>query len=57
MKRLEAEASEVISQLLHSWFVAHWRVGVRPTGGWLGRVHAAFAVNLIEMLRLQVVGL
>jgi hypothetical protein len=57
MKRLEAKASEIISQPLHSWLVAHWRIWVRATGRGFGWVHAAFAMDVIEMFGLQVVGL
>src|SRR5215467_7565644 len=56
MKRLEAEASEIIPQSLHSRLVANWWVGVWATGGWFGGVHSALAVDLVEMLGLQVVG-
>jgi len=57
MKGLEAEAHKVISQLLHSWLVAHWRVRVWPGGRRFRGIHTAFAVDLIEMLGLQVIWL
>src|SRR5215469_15844645 len=57
VKRLEAKASEIISQPLNSGFVAHWRVRVWSAGVWFGRVHPAFAMDLIEMLSLQEVRL
>jgi hypothetical protein len=57
VKRLEAQASEIIPQALHSRLMAHWWVRVRPTGRWLGGIHATFAMDVIEMLGLQVVRL
>src|SRR5215469_5679698 len=57
MKRLEAQASEIISQPLHSRLVAHRWVRIRPTGRWFGGIHATFAMDVIEMLGLQVVRL
>src|SRR6516164_5999451 len=57
MKRLEAKAREIISQPLHSGLVAHRRVRVWPAGRWFGGVHATLAMDVIEMLRLQVVRL
>jgi hypothetical protein len=57
MKRLEAKAREIISQPLHSGLVAHRRVRVWPAGRWFGGVHATLAMDVIEMLSLQVVRL
>src|SRR6516162_4732131 len=55
MKRLQSQASKVIAQLLHPWFVAYRWILIRPTGERLSGVCSAFAVYVIQILRFQVI--
>jgi len=48
---------ERVGELLDARLVRDRRMRVRPTGGRLGRVLAAGAVHLVELLRLRVVRL
>jgi hypothetical protein len=54
---VQAEAGEFVGQVLDAQLVADRRVQVRGAGGRLGRVFAAGAVDVIQPLRLGVVGL
>ena len=52
VERLLAEAREVVVQLLDARLVADGRVRIRRAGRRLGRILAALAVDVIEMLGL-----
>ena len=57
MEGLEADACEVVAQLLDARLMADRRKGIGSTGGRLGRVDTPLAVYLIELLCFGVVGL
>ena len=57
MERVKPGRGQVVGQLLDTRLVADRRVRVGPAGRRLGRVLAAGAVHLVELLGLRVVGL
>jgi hypothetical protein len=57
VERVEAGGGEVVGELLDPGFVRQCREGVGSARRWLGRVLAAGAVHLVELLGLRVVGL
>jgi hypothetical protein len=56
MKRPKPLPSEVIAEVLYARLVADRRVWVWAACGRVGRVFAALAVDMVEMLRLKIVG-
>ena len=56
-ERPVAEPAQVVDQLLDARLVAERRMQVGRTGARLGRVGAALAVHLVQMLGARVVGL
>src|SRR5206468_1954017 len=57
VERPQAEAGEVLAQLLDAGLVANGRMRIRAARGRIGRIDAALAVNVIEPFGLQIVGL
>jgi hypothetical protein len=57
MERSEAEPCEVIAEVLDTRFMAHRGIWVWGAGVRLGRIFAALAVHLVNLLSSGVVGL
>ena len=55
VERAQPVGGQVVVQLLDPWLVLHGRERVRRARPWLGRIDAALAVHLIQMLGLRVV--
>src|SRR5207245_3163067 len=53
VERLEAEAGEVVGELLDAGFVAHGRVRVRGAGRRIGGIDRALPVHLVELFRAR----
>src|SRR5437588_188695 len=57
VERLQTRTDEIVGQLLNAWLMANGGPGVLRIGRRFSRVFSAVAVDLIEILRLSVVGL